>query len=291
MESHKPQDRKPEDHRVSYEEAAELAANCGATGYLAWDGWRQPPDPSGKILGLEEAFEKIAMRLVNRSIEEEKVRLDKFIGSLQFQSPIGSINLIANHLNYKDAWTLYDILKEEQLTRLNLANNQLRDEGAWVVAQLIKIKLSKLTRINLANNEISIRGGQHLLHAIKDNMTIMQLELKGNPIPENTLVLIQYYLKRNRTALSSQSSQDLSDQKSHTPRSLSPSTSFFSSSSSLSLSSILPTQTYPNTSLLSTPTSPPSSRISSSLFSPGHKPKHSLSLTQTLTITNNQLNL
>lgn len=83
-----------------------------------------------------------------------------------------------------EAIIIAQILKKEESTvkRLDLARNQITDDGAKALAQMLANN-STLEYLNLESNMISEKGGAAFGRAIQDNATLQYLNLMYNSIP------------------------------------------------------------------------------------------------------------
>ena len=70
------------------------------------------------------------------------------------------------------------------VTRLYLEGNQLRDEGATIMANLLKVAGCPLEHLFLGANQIGPDGASHLASTLSINKTLTKLYLEGNAIGE-----------------------------------------------------------------------------------------------------------
>jgi len=86
------------------------------------------------------------------------------------------------------------LLTHTHVHTINLSNNDITDEGAEFVADVLRIN-PHIRYINLSNNRIGPVGGEALRHALKSNHTLAGLKLRneppesveGNTVPEHVL--------------------------------------------------------------------------------------------------------
>ena len=95
---------------------------------------------------------------------------------------ISHVDLSFNNIGPLGCFEICKLLKESQLSWLNLTHNQLTDEAAKCLAEAINNKC-KLRKLNLAANNISDTGAQHLAKAIINNdCHLHTLDLSENKI-------------------------------------------------------------------------------------------------------------
>ena len=107
---------------------------------------------------------------------------------LSKQSDLKYLDLSSNGLTSHQLQQLFKYLRTKKLVHINLANNDIDDDGAKTLAVLIQksVNLTKL-QINLAKNLIGIDGAKVLAEAIKKlpNLTSLQINLAENNIGAN----------------------------------------------------------------------------------------------------------
>ena len=82
------------------------------------------------------------------------------------------------------------------LTSFNLALNKINDDGARAIATFLPG--SNLTELNLYRNEISQEGAEALLNSMKNNFTLLSLNLHGNNLNQDYITKVELYLERNK---------------------------------------------------------------------------------------------
>ena len=108
--------------------------------------------------------------------------------SLKLNNTISHLNLSTNNIgcNYESIQCLCEALKiNSSISNLNLADNHIGDSSITCLCEMIKINKS-LTKLNLRYN--CINSNYHLLEitqALKNNNSIMELNLFGNSIDES----------------------------------------------------------------------------------------------------------
>ena len=95
---------------------------------------------------------------------------------------ISHLDLSFNNIGPLGCFEICKLLKESQLSWLNLTHNQLTDEEAKCLAEAINDKC-QLRKLNLAANNISDTGAQHLAKAINNSdCRLHTLDLSENKI-------------------------------------------------------------------------------------------------------------
>lgn len=221
LESKPPSQRDVSATHISYAAGMALSKELDLAAYLECDGW----DPGSQsisttIHNIHTLFEEITLitakslhidlNLIKskRVIEDAKsfqTNLMKQLTTVQREKkefspdPHLTLDLEKSEVNANKAWILSTTLKpESRIGCINLNHNYLGDDGAWVIAQIIKSHPPSLTRILLMNNQIEVMGAKSLIQALRYNTTLVFLDLSGNPIPQDILRSIDRYLQRNR---------------------------------------------------------------------------------------------
>ncbi|WP_341793685.1 hypothetical protein [Rickettsia endosymbiont of Ceutorhynchus obstrictus] len=84
------------------------------------------------------------------------------------------------------------------LLYLDLHNNKMGDEGARLIAELLKTNTS-LIYLDLAMNNISNEGARAVIEALQKNINITDLDLGENNIDHENTEIIEGYLQRNKS--------------------------------------------------------------------------------------------
>ena len=98
---------------------------------------------------------------------------------------ISHLDLSFNNIGPLGCFEICKLLKESQLSWLNLTHNQLTDEAANYLAEAINNNNCQLRTLDLSENNISDIGAQHLADAINDNSCqLRMLDLSANGISD-----------------------------------------------------------------------------------------------------------
>ena len=100
---------------------------------------------------------------------------------------ISHLDLRNNNIGPLGSFEICKLLKckESQLSWLNLTHNQLTDEAANYLAEAINNNNCQLRTLDLSENNISDIGAQHLADAINDNSCqLRMLDLSANGISD-----------------------------------------------------------------------------------------------------------
>ena len=98
---------------------------------------------------------------------------------------ISHLDLASNNIGPLGRFEIFKLLKESQLSWLNLGWNKLTDKAAEYLADAIKSNHCQLRTLDLSNNKISNIGAKHLAEAINKNICQLRtLDLSANNISD-----------------------------------------------------------------------------------------------------------
>ena len=154
----------------------------------------------------EQEFEKLINNIVNNEINEiEELRdifseeqIKQLYEALKANTSVTKLVLF-NQIGDEGAKAIADILKENtSITVLYLLGNQIGDEGAKVIADALKTNTS-VTVLYLPGNQIGVEGAKVIADALKTNTTLTKLYLSMNQIGDEGAKAIADALKENTT--------------------------------------------------------------------------------------------
>jgi len=110
------------------------------------------------------------------------------------------LNLNGNRINSQGVKALAEHIgnPEKIFPQLNLARNQLGDEGAKEVGNLVKNN-HNITNVDLSGNNIGNRGVESLLSHLGPETAILSLDLSHNDIGTEGGLAIEKFLRSNST--------------------------------------------------------------------------------------------
>merc|ERR1712137_86107 len=82
---------------------------------------------------------------------------------------------------------------------VDLRNNRINNLGAKHVGEMLMTN-TKITHLDLSWNELCIDGGLALIDGLKHNSTVIDCQLSGSKVGEDTLHEVAFLLRRNRAA-------------------------------------------------------------------------------------------
>lgn len=135
---------------------------------------------------------------------EEKADFDKRITELFAELKRNDkytswVYLSEQKLSNDDFKTLLSHLKKNtHVTSLDLANAEITDKRASLIADMLKAN-RKINTINLSRNKIGDDGAKALADALKNNPVIKEIDLSGNKICNNGANALIEMLKNNKT--------------------------------------------------------------------------------------------
>lgn len=130
--------------------------------------------PRARRVEFDNSAPVLAILLMSASIRKLRATLAQIRAN-----EITEANLSDLGINKFIVKEVQDALTENNgLTKLNLARNQLADEGARMIALLFRQgKLANLIALDLANNGISKDGAQELLESLEHNFVLENLDI------------------------------------------------------------------------------------------------------------------
>ncbi len=108
-------------------------------------------------------------------------RLTDIIDNLRTGEDINKISLHYSGIDNKKVKLLMQALEKynNTVTNIDLSDNQIRNEGAGLIACFLE-KNSSVTYIDLSNNKIGNEGARLILKAIRKNNTLTEINLHNN---------------------------------------------------------------------------------------------------------------
>lgn len=95
------------------------------------------------------------------------------------------LDMAGNDITAKGASSLAACISAKQfLTKLNLSENELKDEGAILIAKAIEVGHGQLNEVDLSINAIRIAGARLLAQAVVDKPGFKSLNINGNYISD-----------------------------------------------------------------------------------------------------------
>ncbi|KAG6783921.1 hypothetical protein POTOM_009603 [Populus tomentosa] len=95
------------------------------------------------------------------------------------------LDMAGNDITAKGASSLAACISAKQfLTKLNLSENELKDEGAILIAKAIEVGHGHLNEVDLSINAIRIAGARLLAQAVVDKPGFKSLNINGNYISD-----------------------------------------------------------------------------------------------------------
>uniref|UniRef100_A0A7N0TXE7 WPP domain-containing protein n=1 Tax=Kalanchoe fedtschenkoi TaxID=63787 RepID=A0A7N0TXE7_KALFE len=96
------------------------------------------------------------------------------------------LEMAGNDITTEVAPTIVALLKsKQQLIKLNVSENELKDEGAIQIAEALE--LTQLKELDISSNSIRKAGAKALALAVADKLKFKLLNLNGNFIPDETI--------------------------------------------------------------------------------------------------------
>eukprot|EP00761_Pharyngomonas_kirbyi_P010448 gb/GECH01010468.1/.p1 GENE.gb/GECH01010468.1/~~gb/GECH01010468.1/.p1 ORF type:complete len:345 (+),score=75.43 gb/GECH01010468.1/:1-1035(+) len=149
-------------------------------------------------LGINETLEvlEIERPLIRQQTTETMLHLIKALETNQslFHLNLGKHDLQDETLDL----LLQGLLENRRITYLNLSGNKLTNLGAKKLANFLKNKNCKLEYLNLRSNRIEDKGAIVIAKAIKDNFTLVTLDIQFNAIDPRNLSKVEEHFDLNR---------------------------------------------------------------------------------------------
>merc|ERR1712064_121857 len=86
-----------------------------------------------------------------------------------------------------------------------MGNNRINNAGAKAIAEMLRANTT-ITHLDLSWNDLGVDGGIALLDGLKHNSTLIDCQLSGSKVGEETLHEVAFLLRRNRAAAAYKSS-------------------------------------------------------------------------------------
>jgi len=169
---------------------------------------------------LADALEKNSslrdLHMSRKEIEDEDGV--EIIKSLKPNTTINKLELEGNRLGVQTAVEIGDYLKKNQtLKYLDLEGNGLVDEakdssGINQIAEGIKVN-SRLLVLNLSYCNLDETCGRTLAAALKENQTLIQLDVRGNDLPLEVMQEITASLEKNKQKFNEERMEEWKERK------------------------------------------------------------------------------
>lgn len=97
-------------------------------------------------------------------------------------SALEVLEMAGNDITSKTASSLADFIisKKESLTKINLSENELKDEGSIVISKALEEEFLRLTEVDLSSNQIRRAGARVLGQAVIGKPGFKLLNINGN---------------------------------------------------------------------------------------------------------------
>jgi Ran GTPase-activating protein (RanGAP) involved in mRNA processing and transport len=136
-------------------------------------------------------------------LEEEAMQ--EFANSLTVNTTLRTLDLSFDndrgdrgYINDKSITVLAGALNKTIVSAVHLSHNEIKDEGATALAQLLKTNQT-LKYFSIAENMITAKGGKVIAEALKCNSTLHTLYFDHNPLGDEGMGAIAEALKKNHT--------------------------------------------------------------------------------------------
>ncbi|GAB2213643.1 hypothetical protein Droror1_Dr00017955 [Drosera rotundifolia] len=130
------------------------------------------------------------LNLEGEATKAVAIALEKSAASLEI------LELAGNDITVKAASSLGScVASKELLTKLNLAENELRDEGTILIAKALEDGHDQLIEVDLSSNSIRRVGARVLAHAVATKPALKLLNIDGNYISEEGIDEVREILK------------------------------------------------------------------------------------------------
>jgi len=150
-------------------------------------------------------FMRENVMLKTMDLRGNNIRADDLVvlaHALRSCTNIVSVCLKWNHVgsHERGVRALCDVLKmNNTLTHLDVRNNKIGPECGPLFGEMLQNNAS-VTHLDLSWNDLGVEGGKALLKGIEANHHLIDCQLSGNRIAEDTLHAIAFILRRNRQA-------------------------------------------------------------------------------------------
>merc|ERR1712118_357528 len=92
----------------------------------------------------------------------------------------------------------------KRIVSLALSGNNISDEGAWLIADMLEEPTSKLRNVNLWRNQVGDVGAQRIAQALSTNRTLTTINLTGNKCTDVGILALAKALETNDSVTSIQ---------------------------------------------------------------------------------------
>ncbi|BFD46011.1 MAG: hypothetical protein DMENIID0002_06570 [Rickettsia endosymbiont of Sergentomyia squamirostris] len=136
-------------------------------------------------------------------LSNSKVQLDKEILEAIIENPISELDLSSNNLRDDGAKVVAGIIQNStKLKILKLSNNQIGSKGMGALSSAFDHNKT-VTDLDLSNNELGNTGAEKVATLLANNSTIIDINLDNNEIGTDGMVYLpQSLLNRNSTKIS-----------------------------------------------------------------------------------------
>lgn len=122
---------------------------------------------------LQDVFEA---KCVDLKLKPLKERRERFFHKVRSQSTHEAVCLCDSGLGPLGGAAVAAMLKTHRCSALDLCGNQIRDQGASAIAEMLAHNRS-LTRLDLKSNDIGVEGAVAIFEALNMNSTLTDLDL------------------------------------------------------------------------------------------------------------------
>ena len=127
---------------------------------------------------LQDVFEA---KCVDLKLKPLKERRERFFHKVRSQSTHETVCLCDSGLGPLGGAAVAAMLKMHRCSDLDLCGNQIRDQGASAIAEMLEHNRS-LTRLDLRSNDIGVDGASAIFFALAKNSTLTDLDLGVPPV-------------------------------------------------------------------------------------------------------------
>ena len=125
----------------------------------------------------------LAVTLLKCSYESNK--MESIVQRKLQQINFNCVNFIDCHLTAVDCSSLVNVINVQQISHLDLRNNNIGPLGSFEICKLLKCKESQLSWLNLTHNQLTNEAANYLAEAINNNnCQLRTLDLSENNISD-----------------------------------------------------------------------------------------------------------
>ena len=125
----------------------------------------------------------LAVTLLKCSYESNK--MESIVQRKLQQINFNCVNFIDCHLTAVDCSSLVNVINVQQISHLDLRNNNIGPLGSFEICKLLKCKESQLSWLNLTHNQLTDEAANYLAEAINNNnCQLRTLDLSENNISD-----------------------------------------------------------------------------------------------------------